>query len=1016
MTNLMKFSLSLFCLSLVFVPSFASAETDVSGQIIATDTVWTMDGNPYVVHDDVTVESGATLTISAGTIVKFDNAYLDVYGRLKILGGELFPVHLTSYLDDSIAGDTNGDGDATLPSQNDRWGINISDSGELSTISNTTVSYSHDGLYLTNSSLSLQNSNIIHSRYAVTADNSHFETYSSVFDDILYDAVDAYNGTVNLIDATIKNVGYDAIGGYDNSNFVLSSTTISNIGFGSALGLYDSSALIDKSIFSDGLDSGIEIYGSASTIASSTIINSKVHDFLTSGIASYEANLHVLNSDLFYNGNAVEAYKSIVSLEQNDFENNFDFAVLNNSNVPQFQINAVSNFWGDASGPFNLASNPSGLGNAVSDNVAFKPFLTSAPNKSKKPNPVIIIPGLLGSAEKNGVWLIDPIFHVYDNLIDTLKANGYVDGVDLFTFPYDWRNSNIDTAILLRSKIASVRTLCSCNKVDLVAHSMGGLVARQYIQSPVYASDVDHLIFLATPHLGSPKAYLTWEAGESTSERSDRLLKSILSQEAKKAGYSNLFTYIHDKPIPSFQQLLPITDYIHDVGSTSLRTYPTRYPRNTFLENLNSNVSALINSGVNITNIVGDTGTSTISIVRVVPTTSSPLWIEGYPDGFSSSTSTDKGLELGRGDGTVALSSSSFLENDLRIISSVHRFIPTDGEGFIYKKLTGRDTSILINKIKIPDLKILVVKLLSPVDMYIIAPDGKRVGKDFATGNEFNEIPDAFYSGFATDDEYITIPDPLNGEYKVITQGTGAGGEYTIATGLITDIGTSEASFSGQTTPGLITPISIPVDTNTDTITIAPVDNTPPTISISSPEAKDYLRSTSTAISINATSTDTGSGVFSLGLSLNGVKVKNADIVDTYAQKLGNQTLIASSTDNVGNATSTIMLFRIIATPQSTIDDVERAFALGWIAKKDIKNDIISKLNQAIKIEKKIVLIEEKLPSKPKVIKQIEKLEARLDKVLGKAILKDLDSKHPKSVNDQAYNLLVEDINWLINN
>ena len=49
-------------------------------------------------------------------------------------------------------------------------------------------------------------------------------------------------------------------------------------------------------------------------------------------------------------------------------------------------------------------------------------------------------------------WQIDPIFHVYDNLIETLEANGYVEGTDLFPFAYDWKKSNADTAQKLKMK------------------------------------------------------------------------------------------------------------------------------------------------------------------------------------------------------------------------------------------------------------------------------------------------------------------------------------------------------------------------------------------------------------------------------------------------------------------------------------------------------------------------------------------------------------------------------------
>ncbi|MGD1914560.1 MAG: right-handed parallel beta-helix repeat-containing protein [Phycisphaerales bacterium] len=47
----------------------AWAETPVSGRI-DTDTVWTVDGSPYVLDDDIEVAGGATLTIEAGVTVQ----------------------------------------------------------------------------------------------------------------------------------------------------------------------------------------------------------------------------------------------------------------------------------------------------------------------------------------------------------------------------------------------------------------------------------------------------------------------------------------------------------------------------------------------------------------------------------------------------------------------------------------------------------------------------------------------------------------------------------------------------------------------------------------------------------------------------------------------------------------------------------------------------------------------------------------------------------------------------------
>jgi|GEM_PF-798568 len=46
--------------------------TDVSG-IIATNTTWTLAGNPYIVTSNIRVNSGVTLTVEPGVEVKFDN-------------------------------------------------------------------------------------------------------------------------------------------------------------------------------------------------------------------------------------------------------------------------------------------------------------------------------------------------------------------------------------------------------------------------------------------------------------------------------------------------------------------------------------------------------------------------------------------------------------------------------------------------------------------------------------------------------------------------------------------------------------------------------------------------------------------------------------------------------------------------------------------------------------------------------------------------------------------------------
>jgi pimeloyl-ACP methyl ester carboxylesterase len=82
----------------------------------------------------------------------------------------------------------------------------------------------------------------------------------------------------------------------------------------------------------------------------------------------------------------------------------------------------------------------------------------------------------------------------------------------LFVFPYDWRYSNTVAAAKLASYVNCVKAITGSEKVDLVAHSMGGLVARKYALDN--ASNVRKMITIATPWLGAPKSINVLETGK----------------------------------------------------------------------------------------------------------------------------------------------------------------------------------------------------------------------------------------------------------------------------------------------------------------------------------------------------------------------------------------------------------------------------------------------------------------------------------------------------------------------
>jgi len=154
-----------------------------------------------------------------------------------------------------------------------------------------------------------------------------------------------------------------------------------------------------------------------------------------------------------------------------------------------------------------------------------------------------------------------PEVYVYRGLLEALrKYAGYKDGnwdnpgVDgdkdtVYTFPYDWRRDNVETARELITRIALLKQ--KLNRPDLrfniIAHSMGGLVARYAAMygdadlpkdgvapAPNWAgaAHIQRIILLGTPNEGSMDAFASILRGYSLTEGIHRLrLFSTLSKE-----------------------------------------------------------------------------------------------------------------------------------------------------------------------------------------------------------------------------------------------------------------------------------------------------------------------------------------------------------------------------------------------------------------------------------------------------------------------------------------------------
>lgn len=156
------------------------------------------------------------------------------------------------------------------------------------------------------------------------------------------------------------------------------------------------------------------------------------------------------------------------------------------------------------------------LGWAWSDEGALQPGrrLTAGPADAPiasahvqvTPRPVVLVHGLLSSAETwaeytgpdgllAGLGLSG--FAVGDGRAEGLMNTGSVEA------PFAPTNTIDSNAEELARYIAGVRAWTGAEMVDLVVHSMGGLIARHYIARIMQERDVAQLIMLGTPNAGS---------------------------------------------------------------------------------------------------------------------------------------------------------------------------------------------------------------------------------------------------------------------------------------------------------------------------------------------------------------------------------------------------------------------------------------------------------------------------------------------------------------------------------
>ena len=411
---------------LPYTATATAAGTTVGGGI-TTDTVWTRDNSPYTINFDVVVARGATLTIEPGVEVRVAQVRgLQVHGTIIARGSADARITFTGA--SATPGWWNGivlDGDAPATALTG------------SSFEYVTIEYGGRGygnLYLRYATVSVSNSTLRHSSkdgvYGSSGGVAHIS--DTTFTGNAGYAIQYTDGRVNpdLAALSITGNGSDAIalglgrltGAHRWENvgapyYVLSNQEVApgatltvdpgvTVRFDKVRALVVNGALraegeADAPIIftaatpTPGWWRGIHVEGQPANPAAATLSYVTVeyggysglgNIYVDDAVARIEQSLirHSLNDGVF-----ISAGGEGTVIERSQIVQNARFGI--NNTEGRATMVAAHNWWGDASGPRYQGKagtadcNPGGAGNAVTRQVAFKPFLTAA---GQDPGPV----------------------------------------------------------------------------------------------------------------------------------------------------------------------------------------------------------------------------------------------------------------------------------------------------------------------------------------------------------------------------------------------------------------------------------------------------------------------------------------------------------------------------------------------------------------------------------------------------------------------------------------------------
>jgi len=351
--------------------------------------------------------------------------------------------------------------------------------------------------------------------------------------------------------------------------------------------------------------------------------------------------------------------------------------------------------------------------------------------------------------------------NIFEDLEIVLTNNGYQLNQSLFYLPYDWRLDLETTKEALNQKIQDIKTQTGSDEVSIIAHSMGGLIAKEYIDT-YGKNNIDKLIFVGTPHLGAPKVAKVLMAG-------DNFEIPWLEKDRIKELSLNM---------PSVYELLPNQTY--NVLGGSYLSFGTnvfnsqeslQYVSNNFNQVLASKAQEFSNQGLDLMDFSG-VDAYNIAGCKV-----------GTQGSYRLSANGDiKKISDVSGDKTVPLVSASTINipdsKKFYILNGTHAELPSNSNtrSLILDILSGDTPQIsgdITQNYSDCQIKGKSVTFQSPVEVHVYDAQDNHTGPIENGGIEYG-IPSVDYE-IINHRKFIFLPTDEGQMYRIEARGTDAG-------------------------------------------------------------------------------------------------------------------------------------------------------------------------------------------------------------------------------------------------